>query len=511
MTRFRLLILPTAVLIGSYTLPAQVAFTTPDSPEKKFEVSAPQTAQQVIDEAQLRFQEAKRLLQEGDKAGARVLFDRAINTLLLSSLSNDERAKAEHRMEELVDLIYKYDVDELGSGEDANKLAFEQSPLDELREMSFPIDPALKGLVQHQTAATASQLPLEMNDTVLSFVNYFSSSKLGRNTLINGWRRSHKYRPMIQQILAEEGVPQELIFLAQAESGFLPRARSVKAACGMWQFVSYRGKEYGLEQTPLIDLRLDPEKATRAAARHLKDLYMQFGDWYLAMAAYNCGPGCVDRAVQRTGYADYWQLHRLNALPKETRNYVPLILAMTIVTKNAEEYGIELEDPAPSLEYDTITMDAPTHIELVAGAADLPVSGIRDMNPAILKNTIPSGFEVHIPKGSSLDVLQAIDSVPSAQRVAWRLHRVKPGEDIVQIAQLYQTTPNKILSANTNVEDSVSEGDVLMVPASFATEKAAAKKSPVVHARKSGTGKRVAVKNSSKKVPAHTAVRSKRK
>src|SRR5690606_29355136 len=139
---------------------------------------------------------------------------------------------------------------------------------------------------------------------------------------------------------------------------------------------------------------------------------------------------CVDRAVQRTGYADYWELHRMNAIPKETRNYIPLILAMTIVTKNAEEYGITLNDPAPSLEYDTITIDTPTHIELVAGAADLPVSGIRDMNPALLSNTIPTGMEIHIPKGSASEVLAAMETVPQSQRVAWRLHRVKPGEDI---------------------------------------------------------------------------------
>lgn len=492
---------------------AQTPQETLDTIQQNIRTPDIQSAETVIDQAQHDFQKGKRLLQQGDQEGARALFDQAIDTLLLSSLSSDERLKAEHRIEELVDLIYRYDVDELGSGEDPDKLVFDKSPLDELRELNFPIDPSLKGLVQHQTAATASQLPLEMNDTVLSFVNYFTNTKIGRNTLINGWRRSHKYRSMIQQILADEGVPQELIFLAQVESGFMPRARSVKAACGMWQFVSYRGKEYGLEQTHLIDLRLDPEKSTRAAARHLKDLYMQFGDWYLAIAAYNCGPGCVDRAVQRTGYADYWELHRMNAIPKETRNYIPLILAMTIVTKNAEEYGITLNDPAPSLEYDTITIDTPTHIELVAGAADLPVSGIRDMNPALLSNTIPTGMEIHIPKGSASEVLAAMETVPQSQRVAWRLHRVKPGEDISQIAQLYRTTTSKIISANSNMEENVSEGDMLIVPASVAIAAKAApvRKATVRSASKSSrSGNRVAVKQTSKNVPARKAVSSKR-
>src|SRR5437764_9724710 len=132
---------------------------------------------------------------------------------------------------------------------------------------------------------------------------------------------------MIRRIFDQEGVPQELIHLAQAESGFLARAKSRKAAVGMWQFLAWRGREYGLDQTAYSDDRLDPEKATQAAARHLHDLYNEFGDWYLAMAAYNCGPGCVERAVQRTGYADFWELRAHNALPRETQNYVPLILA----------------------------------------------------------------------------------------------------------------------------------------------------------------------------------------
>src|SRR5690606_25332672 len=159
---------------------------------------------------------------------------------------------------------------------------------------------------------------------------------------------------------------QELIYMAQAESGFLPRAVSHKAAVGMWQFVKARGREYGLTQTPYADDRLDPEKATRAAARHLRDLYAKFGDWYPAIAAYNCGDGCVDRAIQRTGYADFWELRRRNAVPRETSNYVPIILAMTIMHKNAKDYGLDDIQPDEALQYDTIEMQASTHLALVA-------------------------------------------------------------------------------------------------------------------------------------------------
>lgn len=428
---------------------------------------APTDLDQKLSQAQERVAAGKRLLQEGNREGARQAFDRAIDLLLKTTLGPQDRVRAERSLEELVDLIYRYDVDELGSGESPDKVVYEKAPLDEIRDLNFPVNPDIKGLVRQQVTSTASQLPLELNDTVLGFINYFTTTKVGRNTLVNGWRRSGRYRPMIERILGEVGVPQELIFLAQAESGFLPRAISRKAAAGMWQFVSWRGKEYGLDQSSLYDLRLDPERATRAAAEHLKDLYDQFGDWHLALAAYNCGPGCVDRGVQRTGYADYWELRRRNAIPHETTNYVPIIMAMTIVTRNAKDYGIVLDDPAPSLDYDRLTVKSNTNIDLIADAADLPVSAIRDLNPALLKHIAPAGFEVRVPKGQSTEIAEAIDRVPSEERAAWRLHRVKPGESLTEIAQRYRTTGKLILAANGDGQPRLEAGDVLIVPAAY--------------------------------------------
>src|SRR5581483_5780450 len=206
-------------------------------------------------------------------------------------------------------------------------------------EVTFPVDPNIKAQAAAEIRETHSDLPLVMNDQIASYISYFSSR--GRGALVNGMEHSGRYRDMILRVLKEEGVPQDLIYLAQAESGFHSLALSRAGARGMWQFMASRASGYGLQRNWWVDERQDPEKSTRAAARHLKDLYNQFGDWYLAMAAYNSGPGTVQHAVERTGYADFWELYKRGVLPGETRNYVPIILAVTIMAKNPEQYGLQ--------------------------------------------------------------------------------------------------------------------------------------------------------------------------
>jgi membrane-bound lytic murein transglycosylase D len=304
-----------------------------------------------------------------------------------------------------------------------------------------------------------------MNDSILGFINYFSAK--GHRTIVAGLERAGRYKPMIHRILGEEGVPQELIYLAQAESGFMPRAISNKAAAGMWQFVKFRGQEYGLNQTPFTDDRLDPEKATRAAARHLKDLYTQFGDWYLAIAAYNCGPGTVAKAVERTGYADFFELRDRHVLPKETTNYVPIILAMTIMSKNAKEYGLEdlaLESP---VDYDTVSMTAPTHLQLIGDMTDTPISQLQMLNPALLKNIAPESYEVRVPKGSGEALSASLETIPASQRASWRMHRVETGDTLAGIAKRYGITTKSISDVNKMIGTEPSAGDHLIIPAVY--------------------------------------------
>ncbi len=204
----------------------------------------------------------------------------------------------------------------------------------------------------------------------------------------NGLRRGGRYRDMILRVLKEEGVPQDLIYLAQAESAFQPLALSRAGARGIWQFVAYRGQQYGLRRTWWIDERQDPEKATRAAAQHLRDLYGLFGDWYLAMAAYNCGPGNVQKAIERTGYADFWELYKRKVLPRETKNYVPIIVALTLIAKDAAHYNI-LADPEAPVPSDVVKPGRPIDLRLVAETIDVDVETLRALNPALLRMATP--------------------------------------------------------------------------------------------------------------------------
>ncbi len=398
---------------------------------------------------------------------ARHEFDLAVDALMDLPENLPDRAMLERRAEEFIREIHKYDLESLGAGESPEGLIFTQSPLDGILDLTFPVDPKLKDKVLESVRASSSELPLVVNDAVLSYINYFSSPR-GQKVFMYGWKRAGRYRPMIERVFREEGLPVELIHLAQAESGFMPRALSPKAAAGMWQFIRFTGGLYGLESTREKDDRLDPEKATRAAARHLHDLYRNTGDWYLAMAGYNCGPLCPERAVQRTGYADFWELCRRNALPKETKNYVPAILAMAIIAKDPASYGLPPIDQDPELSFDSVHLTAPTSLALLADAADAPVTDLRDLNPSILRSAAPSDSDVRVPKGRGQMVLTALDAVPDAKRLSWRLHRVGPGDNLTLIARRFGTAPASILAANPALDttwfERPREGEFVLIP-----------------------------------------------
>jgi membrane-bound lytic murein transglycosylase D len=267
----------------------------------------------LISKVEKEYQSGQDNYQAGHLEAAKQNFDSAFNQLLGSGfdLHSDDRLEAE--LDRILDGINGLELAALQQGDGFAEQKSEPAPIDEANEATPSVDQTVKAKAEAEIKSTHSDLPLVMTDQVAGYINYFSNR--GRGTLEHALARSGRYEDMIRRVLREQGVPQELIYLAQAESGFHPLAVSRAGARGMWQFMGSRAKGYGLERSWWVDDRQDPEKATRAAAHHLKDLYNEFGDWYLAMAAYNSGPGTVQSAVKRTGYADFWELYRRNVLP----------------------------------------------------------------------------------------------------------------------------------------------------------------------------------------------------
>jgi len=394
--------------------------------------------------------------QENYKAGhleaARQNFDRAFDTLLSSNLQINSDTRLEAEFDRILEGTNTFETQALQQGDGFTEQKSEPAPIDEANEVTYPVDANIKAKAEAEIKSTRSDLPLMMTDQVASYINYFSSR--GRGILENGLVRSGRYDEMIRNTLKAEGVPQDLIYLAQAESGFHPLAVSRVGARGIWQFMASRARGYGLQRDWWVDDRQDPEKSTRAAARHLKDLYQQFGDWYLAMAAYNSGPGTVQSAVKRTGYADFWELYRRNVLPKETRNYVPIIVAVTIMAKNPAQYGLDHLDKEKAAAFDTVTIDYPVDLRLVAECVDVSAADLQDLNPSLLRLTTPKDhpFQLHLPAGTKDKFETAIAAIPPDMRVWWRYHKVQSGDTLASLARTYRTTPKAIAEAN-NLED----------------------------------------------------------
>lgn len=429
--------------------------------------SANLTRNERITKAEELYEAGRKKYLAGDIDEARAYFDAALDLILNTNNEGTDRAQFDKRFEELVQGIYRLDVDGMGAGRNTEP-GYDKAPIDDILSLTFPVDPKLKNQVRESITDVNSQLPLEATDAVVSFINYFNSER-GRRTLIAGLRRSGKYREMISRILKEENMPQEFIFLAQAESGFLPRAVSWAAAGGMWQFIRDTGRQYGLRYDSYIDERFDPELATRAAARHLRDLYNKFGDWYLAIAAYNCGAGNVEKAVERTGHADVWELRSRGNLPLETSNYVPIILAMTIMAKNPKLYGLEEVVPEEPLEYDSVTLTDAVSVQLVADLTGNTATGIKELNPALLRDVAPAGYTLRLPKNTLTSFMTGVELIPEGKRTIWRAHRMEAGEDASTIAARYRVSTEALEEVNPGLRElALGEGKagrMVVVPA----------------------------------------------
>src|SRR5579862_1717315 len=412
---------------------------------------APDPIADLIAKVEKEYQAGLDNYHAGKAEDAKQNFDNALNALLGSNFDvrSDERLQKEFdHVVQGVNQLYPGGTAAESDGQQEAQQKSEPAPIDETNGLTPAADAGTKAKAEAEVKNTHSDLPLMMTDQVAGYIAYFSGH--GRGVFERAYARSGRYHDMIVSTFKQEGLPQDLIYLAQAESGFHPHAVSRVGARGIWQFMAGRGSGYGLHHNMWVDDRQDPEKSTRAAARHLKDLYNQFGDWYLAMAAYNSGPGTVQAAVKRTGFADFWELYNRNVLPRETKNYVPIILAVTIMTKNPSQYGLDhvvMDKPA---DYDTVTIDYPVDLRLVAECVGSTPDELQDLNPSLLRMSTPrtGSFQLHLPAGTKDDYQTAIASIPPDSRLWWRYHVVKAGDTVASLARSYHTTAKQIEEAN---------------------------------------------------------------
>jgi membrane-bound lytic murein transglycosylase D len=438
--------LPATAQAASSSPQVQAQAPAEAKPESPSSAPASDPVGDLITKVETDFQAGLDAYQAGQTDAAKQDFDRAFNALLESNLDIRSDNRLEKEFDRIVEGVNHLDLGNLASDSEAQKS--EPAPIDETNGITPAADPNVKAKAQAEIKSTHSDLPLMMTDQVAGYISYFSSR--GRGSFEHAFARSGRYHDMMVSILKEEGVPQDLIYLAQAESGFQPLAVSRAGARGIWQFMGSRGRGYGLQRSLWVDDRQDPEKSTRAAARHLKDLYKQFGDWYLAMAAYNSGPGTVQAAVRRTGYADFWELYRRNVLPKETRNYVPIILAVTIMTKNLSQYGFDDVSMDEPTAFDTVTVNYPVDLRLVADCVDATPAQLQQLNPSLLRLSTPKEgtFELHLPVGTKEQYQTAIAAIPAGMRLWWRYPTVHSSDTLASLARNYHTTTKSIVEAN---------------------------------------------------------------
>ena len=420
---------------------------------------------QLIQQVEAAYARGDADYRRGKLPEAKTEFDHAVDLMLTSGIDIRGDQQLSDEFDRIVDQVNALEMEALKQG---NGFApqVEPTPADVASDVTFAVDPNLVAKAKADLATTKSDLPLVMNDYVAAFINFFANTQKGHNTLLHSFQRSGRYRAMIQRVMAEEGVPQDLIYLAVAESGFQPRVIDrLSGAGGMWQFMPHG--EYGLTRNSYVDERFDPEKSTRAYARYMKFLYNQLGDWYLAMAAYDWGAGNVQRAVEKTGYADFWELYKRHNLPGETANYVPEILAAIIIANNPTQYGFDDVTLDPPLLTDNVTVNYSIDLRLVSDLVGAPVDEIEALNPSLLRMVTPpdESYDLHLPAGTATLFDERVASIPEAKRNSWRYHLVQAGDTLASVAHEYHVQPAALAEANQLTEsDDLQNVSALAVP-----------------------------------------------
>ena len=304
--------------------------------------------------------------------------------------------------------------------------------------------------------------PIDLNDKVLSWVYEFTHGK--RGFVEGALSRATQYLPMIRQIFQEEGVPQDLAYLALIESGFRNTANSPAQAVGMWQFIRSTGRIFGLTGNAWIEERRDPVKACRASARYLRHLFEASGDWYLALAGYNAGPLTLERAGDALGTRNYWDMVRSRYLREETKQYVPKMLAAVLVGRFPERYGLNVVQMMP-YAYEVVEVDRMTSLSILASFAGTDVEALKDLNPELLRATTPPGhYTLRVPPGTSQDAYRALARIPTGQRLDFQTYVLRRSDTLAKVAARFKVTPEDLLEANNLTRAKFRAGRRIQVP-----------------------------------------------
>jgi membrane-bound lytic murein transglycosylase D len=425
---------------------------------------------ELIAQSDGHFETGQKELTLGHLERARNEFDRSLDILLESAEGARADARLREHFDRLVDRISVLEQGALAKGDGFTETKTEPASIDTLLAIET-FDTAKPALATAETVEadlenTVHDIPIPTNDRVLRYVELFQGRL--REFLTEGLSRGAQYLPMIQATFRAEGLPLDLAYIPLIESAFKPSALSRASARGVWQFMRGTALENGLKADWYIDERADAEKATVAAAKYLKTLHGMFEDWHLAMASYNGGPGRVKRALTRSRKNDFWQLSATTRfLPRETRDYVPMILAAVIIAKNPAQYGFDIE---PMVLPATETVMAPAALDLrrVAEWAGVPVDDIQKLNPEFRRWTTPvkaGQYSIRVPHGTAERVREGLAASAPSQLNAMQWHTVKKGETLATIAKKLRVNRTDLAEANyLKVNSRVKLGAKLVIP-----------------------------------------------
>ena len=429
------------------------------------------SSSEVIQSARAELEKGEELAHQGQWSEARLAFDQAVDLLLGLPGGVSSSAEGDGLYNDVISTIHDTErafLDALAAElEQADVAAVDELTSDAALEELSDADPAEEPapIAASDLPSVTYDIPIVMNQRVRSIIEMFQLRR--HDWFQEALDRSGYYAPMVHEVFAEEGVPQDLMYLAMVESAFKGRAVSRAGARGIWQFIRGTGRLYGLRQTFWVDDRFNAEKATRAAARHLKDLYADLGDWYLVMAAYNSGQRRVERAIRRTGSRDFWVHAQRRVLPRETRSYVPLIIAATVIAKNPEAYGFTSSSKTP-IEYDVVRLEHAVDLSTAADSAGVSLDDMKFLNPELRRWVTPLGsntYPIRIPKGNAEAFKTALAAIPEDERVRFGTHVVRRGDTLSGIANRYGTSIAALTAANNVSRRSlIHPGQVLTVP-----------------------------------------------